>query len=106
MAQFVFAYHGGNPPSSPEEGQKMMNEWHAWMQGLGEAMVNPGAAVGKSKTAAPDGIHDNGGSNPLMGYSVVEAADIDTALAMAAACPHISLVGGSIEVAPVMDMEM
>ena len=38
--------------------------------------------------------------------SVVEAATLDAAVAMAKACPHITLAGGSIEIAPVLDMEM
>ena len=106
MTQFVFAYHGGNSVMTPEQGQDMMAKWGAWVAGLGAAMVDPGHAVGKSVTVSASGVADNGGANPISGVSVVEAATLDAAVAMAKACPHITLAGGSIEIAPVLDMEM
>tara|TARA_R110000803_G_scaffold121292_2_gene189383 strand:+ start:2854 stop:3174 length:321 start_codon:yes stop_codon:yes gene_type:complete len=106
MTKFVFAYHGGKTSMTPEEGQEMMAKWGAWVAGLGAAMVDPGHAVGKSVTVSPTGLADNGGANPISGVSVVEAATLDAAVAMAKACPHITLAGGSIEIAPVLDMEM
>lgn len=105
MQKYVFAYHGGPKSISPEEGQAHMADWLAWMEGLGEAVIDRGLAVGNSRTASSTGIVENGGSNPLSGYSVIQAADMDTALKMASESPHIT-VGGTIEVAPVMDMSM
>ncbi len=102
MPQFIFAYHGGQKPDSPEEGAKMMARWQAWIDDLGDAMVNPGNPVGKSKTVSADGVADDGGSNPLAGFSVVEADSIDAAINMAKACPFIEM--GSIEVAEMMEM--
>lgn len=102
MPQFIFAYHGGQKPDSPEEGAKMMARWQAWIDDLGDAMVNPGTPVGKSKTVSADGVADDGGSNPLAGFSVVEADSIDAAIDMAKACPFIEM--GSIEVAEMMEM--
>ncbi|WP_422367190.1 YciI family protein [Pelagibius sp.] len=102
MPQFIFAYHGGQKPDSPEEGAKMMARWQAWVDDLGDAMVNPGNPVGKSKTVSADGVADDGGSNPLAGFSVVEADSIDAAINMAKACPFIEM--GSIEVAEMMEM--
>lgn len=102
MPQFIFAYHGGQKPDSPEEGAKMMARWQAWIDDLGDAMVNPGNPVGKSKTVSAGGVADDGGSNPLAGFSVVEADSIDAAIDMAKACPFIEM--GSIEVAEIMEM--
>lgn len=106
MTKFVFAYHGGKSDMTPEEGQEMMAKWGAWVESLGAAMVDPGHAVGKSVTVSPSGVAENGGANPISGISVVEAATQDAAVAMAKACPHITLVGGSIEIAPALDMKM
>jgi len=106
MTKFVFAYHGGKSDMTPEEGQEMMAKWGAWMAGLGAAMVDPGHAVGKSVTVSTAGVANNGGANPIAGVSVVEAASMEAAMEMAKTSPHITLAGGSIEIAPVMDMEM
>lgn len=103
MPNFVFAYHGGKPPESPEEGAKHMAKWHAWMTGLGEAMVNPGVPLGKSKTVSADGVSDGGGPNPLAGYSIVKADSMDAALEMARACPFLDM--GTIEVAEAKEMK-
>jgi hypothetical protein len=101
MPKFVLAFRGGMP-SSPEQGQKMMADWNAWMEGLGSALVDKGAGFGKSRfLAAPD--REEKAGDPLSGYSVVEAADFDAALGMASKNPIFSL-GGTIEVAEMMQM--
>lgn len=46
MTKFIFVFHGGSAPSSPEEGEKVMAAWGVWMEGLGAHMVDPGAPVG------------------------------------------------------------
>ncbi len=106
MSKFLFVYHGGGKPETPEAGQEMMAQWRAWMEGLGNSVVDPGVPVGMSKTVSADGVADDGGSNPTVGITIVEAATMDAAIAMAQSCPHITLNGGTIEVAEAMDMEM
>jgi len=102
MSEFIFVYHGGKKPDSPEEGQKEMAKWFAWIEDLGDAMVNPGTPVGMSKTVSADGVTDDGGANPVAGFSVVKAETIDDAVAMAQSCPFIKM--GSIEVAEMLEM--
>ncbi len=104
MPKFLFAYHGGSTPQSKEEGERVMAAWTAWMGGLGKALVDGGAPVGKSSTVKSDGsVADNGGANPVSGYSLVEAADAAAAQKMAKGCPILQ-AGGSIEIAPTIDM--
>ena len=102
MPNYIFAYHGGKMPESPEEVEKLMAKWKAWMGGLGDALVNPGNPVGMSKTVSADGVTDDGGSNPLSGFSIVEADSMDGALEMAKGSPHLET--GTIEVAEVKEM--
>lgn len=102
MPSFVFAYHGGSKPESPEEGAALMDRWRAWLAGLGEAAVNPGNPVGKSKTVSAGGVADDGGSNPLAGFSIVRADTIEAAIALTKGCPHLD--HGTIEVAEVIEM--
>ncbi len=103
MSNYVFAYHGGKKPESPEEGAKHMAKWKAWIGGLGDAVVNPGTPLGKSKTVSSGGVSDDGGPNPLLGFSIVKADSMDAALEMAKGCPLLEL-GGTLEVAEVMEM--
>lgn len=102
MSNYIFAYHGGSMPDTPEEGEKLMARWRAWMEGLGAAMVEPGNPVGKSSTVSSSGVTDDGGSNPLSGYSVVQADSKEAAIEMAKGCPHLD--HGTIEVAEMMKM--
>lgn len=104
MPEFVFAYHGGKAPESPEEGQEVMAAWQAWFAGMGEAVVIPGAPVGMSKTVSAGGVADDGGANPISGYSVVKAADIGAATELAKGCPMVVTGNGSVEVAEIMEM--
>jgi len=104
MANYVFAFHGGNEPKSPEEGEAIMAKWGVWMQGLGEAIVNPGAPVGQSSTVSSKGVaKDDGGSNPLSGFTIVQADDMDGALKMAGGCPILEN-NGTVEVAEMLAM--
>jgi len=102
VPNYVFAYHGGKRPETPEAGAAQMARWKAWLEGLGEAVVNPGTPLGKSKTVSADGVSDDGGSNPLAGFSIVKADSMDAALEMAKACPFVEM--GTIEVAEAMEL--
>jgi hypothetical protein len=104
MPQFIFAYHGGNTPETAEAGDAAMAAWRAWMDDLGAALVVPGNPVGKSHTVASTGTTEDGGANPISGYSVVEAADQAAACAMARGCPLVADGTGSVEVAPLIEM--
>ena len=103
MSNYVFAYHGGKMPESPEEGARHMAKWKAWVGGLGDALVDPGTPLGKSKTVSSGGVSDDGGSNPLLGFSIVKADSMDAALEMAKECPFLE-IGGTLEVAEMMEM--
>jgi hypothetical protein len=103
MPKFLFVYHGGSKPSSPEEGEKVMAAWMSWINGHGSTFVDGGNPVGMSKTVSSSGIADNGGANPASGYSIVSTDTIDAAAEVAKGCP-IHESGGSVEVAEIMEM--
>lgn len=106
MPQFIFAYHGGKAPETPEEQEMEMAAWMAWFEAMGEAVVIPGNPVGKSKTVTASGVTDDGGANPIAGYTVVQAESIEEACDMAKGCPSVNDGTGSIEVAEIIEMEM
>ncbi|HTJ58395.1 MAG TPA: YciI family protein [Devosiaceae bacterium] len=98
MTKYLFAYHGGATPETPEEGQKVMAAWVKWMGGLGAALVDGGNPIGSAKTVAKDGtVSEGGGANLVTGYSIVEAPSLDAAVKMAQSCPILAS-GGSVEV--------
>ena len=103
MPTYIIAYHGGKKPESPEEAAQGKAKWQAWVGGLGDAVVNPGTPLGKSKTVSSNGVSDDGGSNPLSGIFIVNADSMDAALEMAKEDPFLEL-GGTIEVAEAMKM--
>jgi hypothetical protein len=92
MAKFLLAYSGGRGVSTDEaERQRQFEKWGAWMGGLGDALVDPGAPFAESK------LVDGGSSAGLTGYSVLEAPSLDAAVASAKDCP-IFENGGQVEV--------
>jgi hypothetical protein len=106
MPKFLIAYHGNPQFKTKEEGAAHMTAWQAWSQGLGKAVFDRGMPVGMSKTIASDRtVSDGGGPNPLSGITILQAENIDEAIALVKACPHLN-AGGTIEVAQAFDMPM
>ena len=103
MPNYIIAYRGGSEPATREEGAKHMAKWQAWVGGLGDAAVNPGTPLGKSKFVSSSGVSDDSGSDPMSGFSVVKAESMDAALEMAGECPFLD-TGGTLEVAEMKEM--
>ena len=106
MPKYILAFHGTPQINSPEEGQKMMQDWQAWNESMQPNIADMGHPVGQSVTVAQGGVEDNGGSNPLSGFTLVEADTIEGACEMAKGCPLVTNGWGSVEVAECMDMSM
>lgn len=104
MPKFLFVYHGGGMPETPEAGAKAMADWGAWYESMGASLVDGGGAVGKSHTVSQSDVAESGGANPASGFTVVEAADHAAACEMAKGCPMVKDGSGSAEVAPIIDM--
>ncbi|WP_204112346.1 hypothetical protein [Shimia biformata] len=104
MPKFMFIYHGGGRPETPEEGEKVMAAWGAWMAGIGDGLLDGGNPAGLSKTVTATGVEDNGGSNPVSGYTLVDAADMDTAITIAQGCPILDGGKGTVEIAEAIEM--
>ncbi|MCB1338462.1 MAG: hypothetical protein KDK10_13715 [Maritimibacter sp.] len=104
MPKFIFAYHGGKAPEDPAEGEKVMAQWMSWYGSMGEAVIDGGGPAGMSKTVSKTGIADNGGANPLSGFTIVSAADQAAACDMAKGCPMVQDGSGSVEVCEILEM--
>ena len=71
---------------------------------LGSSCVTFLTSLTRSSTVKSDGsVASDGGTNPAGGYSLIEASNLDDALAKAKGCPILA-GGGSVEVAEAIDM--
>lgn len=102
MPHFLFAYHGGKTPETPEETEIEISRWRSWFDRIGAAIVDPGNPVGMAKTVSAEGVTDDGGANPLSGYTIIHTESIDQAVELAKACPIMG--DGSIEVAEIHEV--
>lgn len=103
MPKYLLAYHGGGMPESEKEQAKVMAAWMKWFQKVGKDMVDGGNPIGRTKSIASTGrITNGGGKNPVSGYSIINAKDIDAAAKLAKGCPIVKS-GGSIEVCETFD---
>ncbi len=103
MPQFMVTYPGTPKPSSPEEGQKHMQKYMAWLPSLGDSAVSPANPIKNTNTVNPDGSVTSGGTTSMSGFTIIEAEAEDAALSIARACPFLD-IGGSLEVSELMKM--
>lgn len=103
MANFMIAYYGGNEPSSKEEGMAQMGKWKAWVEGLGDTIVNPGTPLPVSKIVTSTGVENDTDPNAMKGFAVVKADSIDAAVDIAQSDPFLEN-GGTIRVSQMMEM--
>ena len=106
MAKFLLVYRGGSDPKkmTPEQMQKGMEKWGAWIQeGISKGwMVNPGDGLTEEgrmvdqKTVVTDGPFVES-KEIIGGFSIVQADTIDAAAELAKWCPHLQS-GGRVEV--------
>ena len=97
MPKFLVTYHGGGMPESEEGRQQAMAAFAAWIAATGKALVDPGAPLGASKTVSPDSVTDGPAQGPANGYSILDAADLDSAVDLVRAHPYVER-GGSLQV--------
>lgn len=104
MTRYLLSYHGGKMPETKEEGDRVMKAWGDWMGALGAALADGGNPTSRSKTIAANGsVSDGGGANPVAGYTIIEASDLDAAVKLAKGCPQLAS-GGSVEVSELIAM--
>jgi hypothetical protein len=97
MGKFVYVYKGGGMAETQEARDAAMAAWGAWFGTLGEAIVDAGAPFGPSSSVG------NGGGSGLTGYSIVDAASLEDAVAKAGGCPILA-DGGGVEVYQALEM--
>jgi len=105
MAKFMLIYTGGmGMEASPEDQQRIMEDWGIWYGKMGASIVDGGAPFAESKHLKGNGIEDGPlGDTPATGYTVIEADSLDAAAAACQDHPHLNH-GGRVEVYTCIDM--
>src|SRR3954451_268142 len=98
MSKYVLVYQGGPMAETEEAQQAAMAAWGNWFGSLGAAVVDGGAPFGPS-AAVGGGASTIG----LTGYSILEAADLDSAVKLAGGCPVVD-DGASVDVYEAIDV--
>ena len=113
MSEFVFLYRGGERPTSPDQTQKVMQKWTAWLKDLadkghildrGQPLERTGKVVHGNQKSVTDGPYAEA-KDLVGGYSLIQAKDVAHAAELSKGCPILE-TGGLVEVRPVMKMDM
>ncbi len=113
MEKFMFLFMGGDAGTatlSPEDAQKYMQKWNAWVKDLsqkgvfvaGEPLKAGGKRVVGSKKVITDGPF-TGSKEMVGGYFIINAQSIDDAVEISKDCPVFDH-DGTVEVRQVMTM--
>ena len=112
--QFLYVFRGGLDPSkrSPEEMQKNMDAWWAWINDLrskghfqaGHPLQDGGRVLsGKRGQKVTDGPFAEG-KEEVGGYMLISAPSLEVATELARPCPILS-EDGTVEVRVIQQME-
>ena len=99
MSRFIMLYKGAatDPAAMSEEARNAeMAKWGAWGERVGSALVDFGSPFGAGTSVVDDG--STATPVPLSGYTIVEAADLDAATALADGHPYLSEGAGNFAV--------
>ena len=110
MKDFLFLFRGGTAPTSPEEGQKRMQRWTSWIEGLAKAgkfksgfpLESGGKVVSGPNKLVTDGPFPES-KEVVGGYLIVTADDLAGAVEISKGCPIFG-EGGGVEVRAIMPM--
>ena len=110
MKKYIVIYHAPeefmarSANSTPEEMEKGMESWMAWAANCGDQLVDFGNPLVGGQKLHPDGNSEQS-SRQVVGYSILQAENIDDAKALLDGHPHLAWDGAcEIEVHEVMPL--
>jgi hypothetical protein len=118
MSQYLYLYRATaaarqEAMGTPERAQQNMQRWMSWMKDLdakghlkdrGQPLDGHGKVVRGHQKQVVDGPYTEA-KDIVGGFSIVEARDIEQAVELSRGCPILD-GGGSVEVRPVLTMDM
>lgn len=91
MPKYMMIYKGEATDMSemtPEQGAEVMAKWDVWMKGVGSLLADVGSPFGPGRSIVDDG--SSGDAASMSGYSIVEAENMEAAMALADGHPYLS----------------
>jgi hypothetical protein len=82
--------------NDPDMAAAAMQAWNAWSEKAGSGIVDLGTPLGNGRRVTTSGATEAG--TEVAGYSILQAADVDSAVALLDGHPHLQMPGASIEV--------
>ena len=113
MAEFLYLYRGGQRGTTPAESEQIMQKWMAWFKELtasgnikdgGQPLETEGKVIKDGGRTVTDGPFAEA-KDLIGGYTLIEADSLARAAELAKGCPVLER-GGSVEVRPVMKIDM
>jgi YCII-related domain len=97
VPHYVFTYQQpkGYVPGTDADA---MGAWQSYFEEIADHVVDPGKPVFERRA-----VGEVGAATQLGGYTVVDAANIDEAVALAKACPTLKH-GGGVQVGELIDL--
>jgi hypothetical protein len=86
------------------QGEKMMQDWQAWLDKLGSAVVDKGVPLGKTKRVTEGGVADV--KNELNFFMVIQAESHEAAAEMIKGNPHFMIPTSYVDVMEISQMGM
>jgi len=113
MPKFLVLYRGGDAKDlTPKENERLFTKWGQYMEKLVKAgalkdgaQVQSSAAthiVGKAKAIKSKRV--GSASTFVGGYCVLEGKNMKAIQTLSKTCPHLTMMDGTIEILPVMEM--
>jgi hypothetical protein len=93
MKKFIILYHAPMgamekmASATPEDAQKGMEPWMEWARHCGSGLVDMGSPLTNAQKVKKDGAAAS--QSTVVGYSVLQAENMDKALAMVKDHPHL-----------------
>ncbi len=98
MPTYLVTYHGGpGMPPDPAAAQQMLAAFQTWVAEVGSAMRDPGAPLGAAETVSGDSVADGQQEAAIGGYTLLDARNLDEAVALVKGHPFLAR-GGSLQV--------
>jgi hypothetical protein len=88
MPKFIFTYHQPKGYVAGSDANAMA-AWQAFFEGMAGSVADPGQPVFERTS-----LGEVGASTQLGGYSLVNAEDLEAAVALAKGCPSVGYGGG------------
>ncbi len=111
MGTYIVLYHAPKSAleamgdATPEDMKKGMEPWMAWAARCGDNLVDMGAPLRAGRKVTTSGSSPS--DKDVVGYSILEAENIDAAEALLAGHPHLAWQAGcEIEVHETMPLPM